>query len=230
MNAEPPIARFPHEASTAAARLCQTFCICRNDTRDAMRLWTIQTEAAYRRLITDGQLIADAASCDPDFARPYEWMLGEMKRRLRSERPTPDATLWAWSRWDPPSRNRPDLRSRGHLLPGASGYRIELDVNADDFLLSDFNLWHYVLNYWYVPTCERDNDLFDSKHNAHRYDWDHPPSPDVHDLIAKSWDRIFDLDWWNEYVTGPPSERPVQATLWRIERSMVRCAQSFVGR
>lgn len=195
-----------------------------------MRLWTIQTDKAYQRLTANGQLIADAALCDPDFAQPYKWMLGQMKRRLRSKEPVPHAALWAWSSWDPPSRKRPDLRARGHLEPGKPGYRIELDVHPNDVLLSDFNLWHYVLNYWYVPTCEQDSNLFDSVHNPHRYSWDHLPSPTMHELIVESWERIFDLDWSDDYVTGPPMERSVQATLWRIDGSMIRSAQRFIGR
>jgi len=195
-----------------------------------MRLWTIQTDKAYRSLITNGQLFADPAHCDADFAQPYKWMLDQMKRRLRCRRTTPDAALWAWSRWDPPTRNRPDLRARGHLASGRSGFRIELDVHVGDVLLSDFNLWHYVLNYWYLPTSERDANQFDSKHDPLKYDWNRLPSPGLHDLIVQSWDRIFDFDWCDDYVTGPQLERPVQGTLWRIDRSMVLNARGFVSR
>ena len=195
-----------------------------------MRLWTIQTDRAYQRLVKDGQLIADAAYCDPDFERPYQWMLDQMKGRLRLEGPAPSAAVWAWSKWDPPTRKRPDLRARGHLPPGESGYRIGLEVSVKDILLSDYNLWHHVLNYWYIPTCERDSNLFDSVHNQHRYGWDHLAPPNLHDLIVDSWERIFDLDWSDDYVTGSPLERPVQATLWRIKRSMVVSARLFVGR
>ena len=39
----------------------------------------------------------------------------------------------------------------GHLPKGERGVRLELQVADDRVLLSDFDLWHYVLNYWYLP-------------------------------------------------------------------------------
>jgi len=195
-----------------------------------MRLWTIQTDDAYHRLIADGQLVADPTRCDPDFVGPYKWMLNQMRRRIKGGTPSSKAALWAWSKWEPPTRDRPDLRARGHLPPGQSGYRIELDVHADDVLLSDYCLWHHVLNYWYVPSCNRDQEIFESEHDQYRYGWERLPPPKMRVIITASWERIFNLDCCDEYVTGHPSNRPIQATMWRIHRSMICGAQHFNGR
>lgn len=195
-----------------------------------MRLWTIQTEAAYRCLTERGELVADSKFGDPDFVCPYEWMRDQMTLRLPSVAPRPTTAIWAWQRWDPPRRDRPDLRARGHLPPGCVGYRIELEVSPNDVLLSDFNLWHHVLNFLYVPRSQRDSERFDADHNPLHYCWARPPAKPLCDLIAASWERIFDLDWCDDYVTADQAARPVQATLWRIDGTMVRSFRRFVGR
>ncbi len=39
--------------------------------------------------------------------------------------------------------------------------RLKLECPADRVLLSDYSLWHYVLNYWYLPSSEADGDAFE---------------------------------------------------------------------
>ena len=195
-----------------------------------MRLWTIQAEAAYRCLAERGEYTADPSFRDPDFLRPYQWMLDQMSRHLPPVAPRPAAAIWAWRKWNPPKRNRPDLRACGHLPSGCIGYRIELEVDPSQVLLSDFNLWHHVLNYYYVPASQSDSRRFDAEHAPFRFGWSCLPPKPLHDLIATSWERIFELDWHDEYVTGDPASRPVQATLWRIDRSMVCSSRRFVAR
>ena len=58
---------------------------------------------------------------------------------------------------------KPDLRSSGHLLKGERGVRIEFRVSDRLILLSDFDLWHYVLNYWYLPESQKDDEAFESE-------------------------------------------------------------------
>ena len=62
--------------------------------------------------------------------------------------------IWAWYQWEG-SRRKPDLRASGYLPKGEPGVRLELRVADDRVLLSDFDLWHYVLNYWYLPKSEK---------------------------------------------------------------------------
>jgi hypothetical protein len=40
--------------------------------------------------------------------------------------------------------------------------RLELEYPDERALLSDFSLWHHVLNYWYLPSSEADGDRFES--------------------------------------------------------------------
>jgi hypothetical protein len=70
------------------------------------------------------------------------------------------------------------------------------DVAANAALLSDFELWHYVLNYWYLPGSQVSADEFErtlaTRHV--RSPRDLPSSETVpRDRVTASWQRIFDL-------------------------------------
>jgi len=101
-------------------------------------------------------------------------------------------------------------------------------------LLSDYELWHYVLNYWYIPTAESDDTEFQRRFpDCYSKSWK-DVSPEVlndefHQLTERSWQRVFDLDWEEEYVSHPRNEKCMQATLWEIRRSMVRDVCYFKG-
>jgi hypothetical protein len=79
------------------------------------------------------------------------------------------------------------------LPPGTRGYRVEFEIADSDVLLSDFELWHYVLNYWYLPASKNEGDRFNARYGGDRYSWRRPPTNhQVTKMISDSWDRIFD--------------------------------------
>ncbi|ACL77024.1 DUF3841 domain-containing protein [Ruminiclostridium cellulolyticum] len=49
------------------------------------------------------------------------------------------------------------MRRSGHALYGENIVRLTIEVNEKDMLLSDFDLYHYPLNYWYAPLNEDDD-------------------------------------------------------------------------
>ena len=120
-----------------------------------MILWTIQTEGTWLELKNHGSLKTSRKNnTEESWLRPYQWMVGQMKVRLG---PPPEPwcfPFWAWYQWDGEERRKPDLRAGGHLRKGENGIRIEFECCAEAALLSDFGLWHYVLNYWYLPETE----------------------------------------------------------------------------
>ena len=70
--------------------------------------------------------------------------------------------LWAWFQWEGRSKKRPDLRFSGHIPHGETGVLIKFHAEASAVFLSDFELWHYVLNYWYLPHSNEDEARFDA--------------------------------------------------------------------
>jgi hypothetical protein len=193
-------------------------------------LWTIQTEAAFEILSARGRLTTPRSLADSDFSGAYDWMVGQMLDRVGAPRERDSSPVWAWCQYESRDRRRPDLRHTGHLPRGQPGYRLEVDVNASKCLLSDFDLWHYVLNYWYLPTSERDCNRFEELNGGKCYSWDDRPPGPLNLSIRESWVRVFDLDWYEEYVTHPVNEKQIQAVLWEIRLTDVCAVDRFTAR
>ena len=165
-----------------------------------MILWTIQTERAWSELQDRGILHTSRKNITEDnWFLPYQWMVDQMKIRLGPPPKSWYFPLWAWYRWDGEKRRKPDLRSGGHLSKGERGIRIEFECCEKAALLSDFSLWHYVLNYWYLPETEHDAETFEAKLEAKGLSFFNQkpvPNAEYHRKIVKSWNRIFDLNWY----------------------------------
>lgn len=141
--------------------------------------------------------------------------------------------LWAWYQWQSSKKKRPDLRFKGFLEKGEQGVLIEFEISDELVLLSDFELWHHVLNYWYLPSSKDDGEAFElelAKKNLSFYTVKPPPHFIYHKKIEKSWRRIFDLDWENPYLTSPRKEKSIQACFWKLEIKNVRNHKEFSAR
>jgi hypothetical protein len=203
-----------------------------------MVIWSILTEPAWDELRQKGRLEAKARHVDNDYLAAYAWMVSQMERRLAIPRPSVDAMpIWAWWQWCG-VRRRPDLRAGWHLPKGTRGVRFELEVENDRVLLSDFDLWHYVLNYLYLPKTERGGNLFEKKlarMGLSVYACNHN-RPLAHAkcrrAVERSWDRIFDLSWTDprHLTVKKANERSIQGTLWEIRFEDVVAATEFVAR
>lgn len=195
-----------------------------------MRLWTIQSEAAWNELNEHGELRGSIAYADRDFLPAYEWIAAQMAARIRPPDDGSSLPIWGWQQCDG-KRRRPDLRQSAHLPRGTRGVRIEIDISDDEVLLSDFELWHYVLNYWYLPGSECDAERFESTHGREVHSWRKPPTnPVVDRLIRASWERIFDLEWFEQDIAVPRADKSIQAAFWRLECGHVVRADSFTAR
>lgn len=197
-----------------------------------MKLWTIQTVPAWESMQQRGHLRGQRSHADSDFLPAYDWMAAQMRERIGQPPSTRiSVPIWAWQQYDGIHRKRPDLRSSGHLPAGTRGYRIGFTVPDSCVLLSDFELWHYALNYWYLASSEPDAEMFDKRHENLRCSWSNPP-PDqrVNSAIKRSWYLMFDLDWHDPYITAPRDRKSIQATLWQLDGSWVTTVDEFVAR
>jgi hypothetical protein len=163
----------------------------------------------------------------------YDWMSREMEKRLGC-RPSKGALpLWAWYQWNGAACRKPDLRCCGYLPRGESCVRIEFQVDDRFVLLSDFDLWHYVLNYWYLPESLKDEEAFVaelSRRGLSFYKTKPLPDRAWHARIAQSWNRIFDLNWSAGSISQPRAKKVIQASLWEITLDQVRDVRSFSAR
>ena len=143
--------------------------------------------------------------------------------------------LWAWFQCDGATCMKPDLRSSGHLLKGERGVRIEFRVSDRLILLSDFDLWHYVLNYWYLPESQKDDEAFESelsRRGLSFYKEKPLRNAAFHRKITESWARIFDLDWTDRgrSITPTRAKKSIQASFWELRRNQVRDVRFFRAR
>jgi hypothetical protein len=198
-------------------------------------LWTIQADSAWRALEKSGVLRASLAMTCPDWPLADRWMVDQMKKRIEPPPSRGAMPIWAWYQWMDAHHARPDLRARRHVPQGDRAVRIEFVIAGDRVLLSDFDLWHHVLNHWYIPTSQLDDQRFD----ADLARWSDIPEaphrlqqhPKIRKQIYQSWSRIFDLSWRSRYVGAlSRKHRAIQATLWELRLDMVRDTRFFVGR
>ena len=197
-----------------------------------MILWTIQNVIGWDTLKRTGLLRGSSRYIDNDFAEAYQWLSDQMHTRI-GPKPAHDTwPVWAWYQWEG-ERKKPDLRQGGLLRKGESGVRIEFEVDDKMVLLSDFDLWHYVLNYWYLPRSEKDGRQFEAilrRHNLSFYRTTPLPNKKFYNDIVDSWQRIFDLDWSAKGISDRRSKKSIQATLWEIRYDYVRNAKEFIAR
>ena len=198
-----------------------------------MTLWTIQSIDAWKELQTSGILRCYDRFVENEDYEAYKWMAKQMEKRIPVPRPGNAMPLWAWFQWEGEQQKRPDLRSSSHLPRGDRGVRIEFQIRDDWIILSDFDLWHYVLNYWYLPQSLADEELFEMKlaeHGLSFYDTKPLPDPIFHDAIRQSWERIFDIEWEEKGITVPKEQKSIQATFWELRLKDLRLVDEFVAR
>ncbi len=199
-----------------------------------MKLWTIQTKQAWKLLQKQGFLIAtDEHIMEKSWLLPYRWMIEQMKKRLGPPPYSDCCPVWGWFQWESSKRRCPDLRAGGHLPKNERGVRIEFECSDSEVLLSDFELWHYVLNYWYLPESEADGDAFEAelkKHGLSFFETKPLPNPKYHERILHSWDRIFDLNWTEPDISSHRDRKSIQVTIWQLSIDQVRNYKHFKAR
>jgi len=178
-------------------------------------LWTLQYENFWNNLQRDGiikfdkkEVIKDKTLFD-EFQDAYKWMREQMCLRIPNS-PTNTFPFWAWERWWGYKR-KPDLRSSEYR--DWHGFRIEFEIPDELVLLSDFDLWHSVLNNLYLP-----NDPFGDVDNYCEIVFD---TPHTKEEIEESWQRIFNIELEKE------QQRSTQACFWEIKLDWVKGVTEF---
>ncbi len=183
-----------------------------------MILWSIQTIKAWEILSKKGIIYTDQRYIPNAFKEPYRWMSEQTESHIGNVPYKNAKPLWGWYQWSNNKKKKPDLRSSGLLSAGSKGVRIQIEINENEVLLSDFELWHFVLNYWYLPSPEEDENKFD--HLIGTYSWTNPAPSYLHSKIVKSWNRIFNVNGKNS----------IQATLWNIKIEQVMDYKIFFAK
>jgi hypothetical protein len=197
-----------------------------------IKLWTIQDQSGWNQLQTKGRLIARKEFIDADFKEAYDWMKMQMTQRIGKPNKQNHYPVWAWYQYIDKVKKRPDLRATGHLPSGTTGYRIEIEKETKDVLLSDFDLWHTPLFFKnFIANSEKEYLEFESelKRNFDSDSFNDLP-PKIRRKIEKSWEKIFDMDFAIEYIARPFEEKQIQATFWELKTDEIVEVDKFKAR
>jgi len=181
-----------------------------------VRVWTIQAPQVLEALRSGLVWRAGESRVGLHWLPAYRWMAREMRDRVGVPQDQRQMPIWLWHQWRGVGQAMPDLRCGGHLPRGLHGVRIELELDEARVLRSDFDLWHYVLNGWYLPESLDDEREFDARPDPRR--------------IQSSWRRIFDLAWRNPRYVAAHASRSIQGVTWELRPGDLRRSTSFVAR
>lgn len=206
-----------------------------------MKLWTIQNYNAYQEMLKTGILKAnDNYVFERNFLEPiYDWLFKEMVKRIGEP---PELSIkypiWAWYQRDG-KRQKPDMRRSGHATKGEHVVRMTIDVDDKDVVLSDFDLYHYPLNYWRLSFNDDESEVMKEKCPSLGYDQLSKrelllqPSKDplFCEIMLNSWERIFNLSLEDDgYIFGSIKDKTLQATMWKLKIENVIKVEEFIAR
>jgi hypothetical protein len=189
-----------------------------------MRVWTIQDKAAYVDLCQKGVLRCDPKLAfwltDKEFKFGYDWLVDQMKQQIGKPPKGVKYPIWAWYRHFGENK-KIDLRRYEFRNYIGEYYVIEAEIDENCIVLGDEEMWHYVLNQWYL--C-KDADKDEITKVAEDDDawFDNLPSEEQLPIMISSWEKIFDKN-------SCPWEF-VQATFWELRKEQVISVRYFKGR
>lgn len=187
-----------------------------------MRLWSIRKFEEWEQLEQNGVLITDPARIDKDFLVAYRWITKELEKKVPKPHSDCQFPLWAWQCWDSERSCRPDLRVRW----GEAGEKLvlmTLDIPDELVLLSDFQLWHFVLTRWFLAKNQKEEKLFEAlceKQGA-------TSKPIGEQQMIASWQQIFHWQDIDSRYFGEGVGESIQAVFWEIQPHWVQSVKVF---
>lgn len=158
------------------------------------------------------------AVADEVYMDAYNWMVGKMKKRIGSPKINGvEYPIWGWANHGNRKKEIKPYEFDSNLDELAV---INMDIPENELLLSDFDLWHYVLNKSSI--YPHNSSLGKLKREAKKYGyrfWDFPIG--LQNRVMESWELIFDLN--KRLKLWPQKQnRWIQATFWQIKREWIR--------
>lgn len=171
-----------------------------------MKFWTIQHIDSWNNAIEKGYLEGNCSYISEEFLDSYLWMMEQMSKCLANYQGNYPTWLWL---------KKPDLRQSGYLNKKDLGVLLEVELNEDEVLVSDFMAWHIVLNNHFLAMTEEEDELFDAGKLSMTKE--------------ESWTRIFDYKELMKYEYWQGKE-DLQAVAGRIAISRIRLVKEFTAR
>lgn len=138
---------------------------------DNVKLWTIQTEEAFKNFCETGVLLANSQYlyCENYFRYAYDWLAKEMRKRIGNPKNNEiKYPVWAWHTWDRQRKKR-NIKERRHAMPGTKMVQLEVEILNSDVVLTDFDFWESIMtescmqNYVSIEIIKKWQKVFDTK-------------------------------------------------------------------
>lgn len=191
-----------------------------------MRLWTMQPVEVYDILLKDGVFRCDPAKIpEPSFTDSYGWLMDQLDKKDKKPENV-QLPIWAWFRFDKMEK-KPDLRHSCYGTRGDKMVCIEIEIPDEKVLLSDFDLWHFPLNNWWLDDCFHPDYGDEDYDKAH--EWFDSLSKEEQEIEKeKSWHQIFNIEPYDSYWIARGNY--VQAIFWELKLEDVKKVQYFTAR
>ena len=188
-----------------------------------MKLWTIQPIEFYNELIKNGEIHCYEKHIDSHFIESYNWMIAQMENRIGKKPNKSIYPIWSWYQYKNSESKRPDLRTSSFLPKGTKGVRIEFKKSETEILLSDFNLWHFVLNYWHISDNKEQELEFDKLLELSNVKFIDKKNYtlELKNILESSWSKIFDMNYSTAYTADIFNRKKIQATFWTLKSTEI---------
>lgn len=190
-------------------------------------IWeTIQKEGFYHPfdLFNKSEFLKENLKQSWGFAQSYQWLKEKMLQKGIVHYKHNEHIIWAWQQWSG-NKLKPDKRySSVFSFYDEPFVMMELEIDPNRVLLTDYDAWHFVLNYWMLAS-EEESDKFCKTYN---YFKEKPLLNSEADIqLKKSWENIFDLKKVRTLLEYPREQQCVQATFFEIFKDDVKKVHYF---
>lgn len=193
-----------------------------------MKLWTIQPETVYEYLLVHKVIHCDATKSELiqecGFEKPYQWMVKQMRKRIGNPTTEVKFPIWAWHTLDG-KQHKPDLRNTEFRAYKGNQVCLELDVPANEVLLSDEIMWHTVLSDCYLESSTEEHEMDEELRQFELL-----PKEQQKIVKEKSWEKIFDVYSLQNDTAFNEKCSYIQATFWELKLEYVVDVRHFKGR
>lgn len=181
-----------------------------------LTMWTVQPVSMWEEMQRTGWLRADGRRSmlmrtDPSFREAYDWMRKQMRERIPGYRGR--YPIWAWHDKMPRKRDYAD-----HDPSEPQQVRIKFRAAPGAVLLSSFDAWHAVLNYWFIGP----EDMADVYMELRREEL----TPEMAARLEASWRHVFDIPKATEYRFHIPGAT-LQGVIEEVHISQVSTVHSL---
>ena len=153
------------------------------------RLWTMMRESTFELVRKQEAISSSEELAGRDWLEAYRWMMVQMAERIPGYRG--QFPIWAWQ------SPKPDLRTAMCNHWPRPAVLVEWRAPVESVLLSNFYLWHSVLNKWYLSMTEAEGEAWNERARQvtglQHASYEELPE-DLRECVHQSWQRIFNTD------------------------------------